>query len=201
MNEACACGHERSEHDPDCSAVITVGFNKVMDFCSCSSFRSPGSPTSPMLFRDALRASLTRERMPDWTALARCREFTTRGRAVWTQAFRDEVAARPEPDDYEWPQGVTTWGMKECAQCPVRRRCLEYAFDRERMMPSDKNPWFWVPSEGQQMRRFGIFGGVPGRIREHFAEASDPVEASDAWFKSFAAKRGWTVTQAKEDVA
>jgi hypothetical protein len=68
--------------------------------------------------------------------------------------FRDEVAAHKD-DSYSWP-AETIRAMQTCAGCPVRTECLAYGFKG-------------TPTTG---RHFGVYGGVPGRIRE--SRATDP---------------------------
>jgi hypothetical protein len=106
-------------------------------------------------FRSRLRKTLDERLMPEWTAEAACRSAELPGGngpnrpgVVWDDAFKDELPLRPDPDDYAWPVGVRDF-MRTCSACPVRSDCLEYAF-----------------TITEDRRQFGVYGGVPGRIRE-----------------------------------
>ena len=88
--------------------------------------------------------------------------------------FLDDVAQRPDPDTYQWPAGTLT-AMKTCAGCPVRRQCLDYCFASELREATE----WWQHELVPQNRRFGVYGGIPGRIREAYSNAED----CEAWFQ------------------
>ena len=47
----------------------------------------------------------------------------------------------------------------------------------------------------------GVFGGCPGRIREHFSRYPDAIRRCAAWFREEALKMGWTVENEEERTA
>ena len=147
-------------------------------------------------WQDAARVSMLDQMLPDWSKRAACAEKAP-NRSPWGPMFDDDLAYQPKgPDAYVWPDGVRQ-AMEVCAGCPVRQRCLNYAFEIEKRESRD----WWTNELVQNDRRFGILGGVPGRIREWFADEPNPEAACDDWFRKFAAKKRWTMDERKEDVA
>lgn len=137
-------------------------------------------------FTDRLREALqSSELFDDWTAEAACRRFSLPGRH-WEAPFKDDVAEKRQPSSYEWSETAVD-AMRVCASCPVRRRCLEYAFEIEK---SEGDQW-WSGELVEEDRRFGIFGMVPGRIREHFAQQTDRIALCEEWVRTFAHQRRW----------
>lgn len=106
--------------------------------------------------RRTSRASINRERFPDWTVDAACRDPALPGR-LYRAAFADDVAQEQEAEDYQWPVKVRD-AIERCSTCPVKAQCLEYSI---RAVPTT--------------RHYGVYGGVPGRIREHFATKPCPT--------------------------
>lgn len=127
-------------------------------------------------FSIGLRTSLLSRLLPDWTARAACASKTLPGQP-WDSAFADEVTGSLDVETHRWPERVRQV-MATCAGCPVRSECLAYAFEREQHLSQD-----WMSGEMyNDSFRSGIFGGVPGPAREHFAASVDPIAASEAWF-------------------
>jgi hypothetical protein len=130
--------------------------------------------------------------LPDWSKRAACAEQAP-NRAPLAIMFDDDLAYQPKgPGAYTWPAGVLQ-AMKMCAGCPVRTQCLDYAFEIEKRESRD----WWTNELVQNDRRFGILGGVPGRIREWFADTPNPEAACDDWFRRFAAKKRWMMDERK----
>lgn len=102
---------------------------------------------SDIRFRDRMRSALEDRLFPSWTRDAACRGQELPGR-LYRDAFTDEVGQQQEIEDYAWPERTVN-ALRTCSGCPVKRQCLEYAFEL--------NP---------KPRQFGVFAGVPGRIRE-----------------------------------
>lgn len=175
---ACVCTHSQRDHDPDCMAVIGVDA-----FCGCSGFRVPRGHMDAAM-RAQVRKALDDDWMPDWTRDARCRSAKLKGGIgpntpgqPHPDAFMDDVA---DTEDLRLPESSVLDFMRDaCLPCPVRRQCLSYAYN-----------------EVDRKRASGVFGGVPGRIRDR-----DPIEAANAWFLREAAKRGWTEPSSLLDAA
>ena len=115
--------------------------------------------------------------LPSWAPKAACAEKAP-NRAPWAPMFADEVAHRPNMD-YTWGTHVLH-AMNTCAACPVRTECLEYAIDSERRM--EQVYWASELEMTTDGSRYGVYGGVPGRIRERYRDHPDPFEECDRWF-------------------
>jgi hypothetical protein len=144
-------------------------------------------------FRPRLRAGL--DLFEDWSADAACRRYSSPG-APWSWMFADEVAERPEGTEYEFPDKVLQ-AMQVCAGCPVRQECAEWAYEFEKGVDQ---AW-WSGELVEQDRRFGIFGGLPGRMRERFAAREDRIAAGEEWFTALSRKRNWVHTDRKKETA
>lgn len=144
-------------------------------------------------FRPGLRASL--DLFAEWTADAACRNYSSPG-APWSWMFADEVAERPEGTEYEWPDKVLQ-AMAVCAGCPVRRECLQEAYETEQQQSVE----WWSGEPVESDRRFGVRGGLPGRQRERFAPLEDRLERSEAWFDALSRTRHWTKSEPKKETA
>lgn len=119
------------------------------------------------------RAAKLAQMLPTWASRAACAELAP-NQAPFGPFFDDEVAQRPDPDTYKWPANVTK-ALRLCAGCPVRRECLDYVFESEKREATE----WWKGELVPQNRRFGVFGGIPGRIREFYREP----QGCEAWFK------------------
>lgn len=148
---------------------------------------------------------------------------------VWSPMFKDDLADRRDGStrtkqvpvlvkgeiewheqsedlsEYKHPADVLR-AMEVCAKCPVRDLCLAEAFKAEihevdqgeaGIAPGHDTPVRHVEDD----RRFGIYGGIPGRMRERFAPYPDRLERAAAWFQSFTAKRGWALRASERGVA
>lgn len=108
-------------------------------------------------FTPSQRKALLAQYADRWQARARCidmKGYDEEGEErfpgqLWAPMFMDDIGAKPDPDDYSWPQPVLR-AMRACAECPVRRECLEATF----------------AETGQYRRQFGVRAGIPGRVRE-----------------------------------
>lgn len=136
-------------------------------------------------FAAAARAAKTLldELLPPFAGLGACAGKAP-NRAALEEMFCDDIAYQRDPTKYLWPAGVMT-AMSMCATCPVRVQCLAWAFAVEKRESQD----WWTGELEQTDRRYGVLGGVPGRIREHYADDQDPVSACDTWFQDQANTR------------
>lgn len=125
--------------------------------------------------RVRIRIERLQQMLPAWAKRAACAELEPNHAPLGTM-FTDDVAYRRD-GDYSWPDGVRH-AMAVCATCPVRMECLRYAYESERR---EHIEW-WGGELIDERRRYGVYGGVPGRIRERFADEADPIAACDAWF-------------------
>lgn len=131
--------------------------------------------------------------LPEWTADAACRSDSIGGSGpqiagtTWSWMFLDDVASRPDGREY-WPDKVMQ-AMRVCAGCPVRRECLEYAYESEKGV----NDTWWSGEPVERDTRSGVFGGVPGRIREQHGPHPDRIQRSTEWFESLALRREWPI--------
>ena len=228
---SCACGHDQTEHEPDCQAVVESASHQP-DFCACSGFRAESYHESSERFRSGHRQALD-TRFPAWTALAACRPASVGGAALlhrdgarpgmpWDKGFNDEVAMKPSVDQYRWPRDVND-AIETCAACPVRRQCLERAFDVEgttvtmgyanflikhKPRCEDMKCDGCVPLKDRIQRRemtlelmhVGVWGGVPGRVRERYANDPDRIERCTDWFEDYASEQGFRLLDQKENL-
>ena len=120
--------------------------------------------------------------LPYWGPQAPC---AGRDTDMW---FTDDVAVGNDFPD------TALMAMRICSTCPLRVDCLTWAFDREQL---DRSSMADADRE-EADRRFGIFGGIPGRIRERYANEQDRIAKCFAWFDSIAAARGWNRAEEEE---
>lgn len=146
-------------------------------------------------FGKRLRSGLTDQFMPAWTVDAACRPYSAPG-THWEWMFTDEVAEKPAGVEYDFPD-KTQQAMRVCAGCPVRTECLEDAYETEQQQSTE----WWSGEPVESDRRFGIRGGLPGRMRERFAELPDRLDRSHEWFGSYARKRGWLKSVPRRETA
>lgn len=157
----------------------------------------------------ARRRQAFMERMPDWTAQAACRDKTTIEGEPWEAAFSDADLTQKPSGEYRWPAS-TLEVMVVCATCPVQRPCLEYGFSIEEpillgvMLADDetyertgkpyKDEWLTpMPT--------GVYGGIPGPMRERFRRLPDRLERAGAWFAALCQERRWVRKSSEEVVA
>ena len=147
-------------------------------------------------WRTRARHAMLDQLLPDWAPLGACSEQAP-NRAPFAPMFDDDLAYQPKgPDAYSWPAGVLQ-AMKLCAGCPVRQQCLNYAFEVEKRESRD----WWTNELVQNDRRFGILGGIPGRVREWFADEPNPEAACDEWFTKYAARKRWDLLDTPESMS
>lgn len=129
-------------------------------------------------YRARLVQNLYGAHQPSWMERAACSESTTKGAESY---FDDEVK-----DGAEHFPDTTYPAMETCRDCPVRRPCLEQAYEYEWHLQAIKGTapvrYEWV----EDGARFGIWGGVPGRIRERFAADPDRLDRCEEWFEQTA---------------
>lgn len=126
------------------------------------------------------------QQLPDWGPEAACA-----GKDV-DDFFVDDVA-----QDAPFPSTVYS-AMKVCSTCPFQRQCLQWAYQRELM---DRGELSKTPDSERQPwgRRFGIFGGCPGRVRERMAKEDDPIGACMNWFRNVAREKQWSAGTEREE--
>lgn len=200
----CVCQHAQAEHQPDCQ--VPIGSIQGADtFCACSSYRAPKAGPLEAELLLAARRALDDEWMPAWTARARCRSANLRRgddaigpqtpgnlwrwSGVGPSPYSDDQFADKNQDGDEGDSEIEASGVPKktaeefmrdaCAPCPVRRECLHYAYE-----------------EVDRGRRYGVYGGVPGRKREHLTEVK-----ANAWFVALALREGWLKTDREEETA
>jgi hypothetical protein len=142
-------------------------------------------------YRASVRRAFDDALFPEWTAQAECarlKVMSGTGGEVHDDFFTDDVKQRPRGDYDEWPSRTVS-AMRICSTCPVRSECLEYALEGEQRM--EKAFWLSEPELVTDDRRFGVYGGVPGRVRERFARLPNAAARCDEWFRAFAAKQRW----------
>ena len=132
--------------------------------------------TEPMIAARIHQAFLA-SKLPDWAPRGACAELAPNS-APWGPMFCDDVAYRPSAD-YDWGAHVTH-AMNICASCPVRAECLAYAIASEHR--EEQAYWAAELEDLSDGRRYGVYGGVPGRIRERFRASPDPFRACNDWF-------------------
>jgi hypothetical protein len=144
--------------------------------------------------------------MRDWTVDARCRDKVTIEGEAWEAAFADADLTYKPVGEYSWPKS-TLEVMVTCAGCPVRRECLEYGFELEHTVllgtrsTNDEEYEATGKSYIEETLKpmpAGVYGGVPGPMRERFGSDPDRLELADAWFISFTTERGWATEPAEE---
>lgn len=130
------------------------------------------------VFRSRLRMTILAAMLPDWAPRAACAENAPNN-APWEPMFMDEVSHRSD-GDYAWPAKVRH-AIRVCRTCPVRPECLVYAIESEKR--EEMAYWAAELEDITPAHRYGVYGGVPGRIRERYRDHPDPVAACDEWFR------------------
>lgn len=143
-----------------------------------------------------------------WTAQASCKGLDT------DRFFSDDVST-PAEGEPALPE-TATLAIRICYHCPVRRRCLDEAFELTQPMGfgnlrvytkhekrcQDRTCEGCVP-EDKRLREIpegftlkpmhaGIFGGIPAYLRERLADLPDRLELAEVWLQQLALKRHWT---------
>jgi hypothetical protein len=101
--------------------------------------------------------------------------------------FLDEVGNRTK---LEFPETALR-RMRICHTCPVRRECLAQAYEQERHLEAIPGTAPVRMRWTEDTDRYGIRGGVPGRIRERYAHHPNRLEAIERWHQAVARKRRW----------
>lgn len=215
----CACGHSQDDHQPDCQ--LPISGRGGITFCECSSYRvEPVTARMSPVFEYRLRHTAHEKFLPRWMHRAACAGMNGGPETTWDAAFHDEVGMEQDPADYSWPEDVKTV-MQLCARCPVRKECLEYAFEttKEQVLGDatfyvsheiecrDPKCAGCVPKDKRLRRQpfsvepmhMGVFGGCPGRIREHFARFTDAVRRCEEWFRGEARRMRWELAEDNEE--
>lgn len=129
------------------------------------------------------------ENSEDWKGLANCAgEDTPRTWDYSESFFRDDVSSA---DVLTFPEPLLR-RMATCRDCPVRRECLEAAYTQEVHWEGENTLRPFVEEDGT---RYGIWGGIPGPIRERFASNPDRFEACEEWFQSVGEQRQWGLSE------
>jgi hypothetical protein len=145
------------------------------------------------------------DRMPAWTAGAACRDKGTVEGEAWEAAFTDDLTFKAT-GEYRWPASLLDV-MAVCAGCPVRRPCLEYGFAVEEPVTlgvrlTDDEEYELLGKSYIELiltpQPVGVYGGVPGPMRERFRDEPDRVDRAEAWFAAFTEERRWARAPAEE---
>lgn len=197
----CVCQHPQTGHgDEGCEAIVAPG-----TFCSCSGFRADARwPEIPLQmdpgFRARMRQSLGDEWLPDWTAHARCKSAELHDGGLGPNRPGQPFIELTDKDDLK-DGGIATRLPERsllfqigrlCAPCPVRRQCLHYAYE---VVDGLKHHVEGDDEDDSAGRAYGIFGGVPGRLREHFRHDE---EGANDWFQDLARSKGWSLSESIE---
>jgi hypothetical protein len=192
----CVCQHPQSEHGQEgCEAVVAPGA-----FCSCSGYRTiqDGRLRMDPAFRARVREGLGDKWLPDWTAYARCKSAELHDGGLGPNRPGQPFVELTDKDDLKdagegtrLPERSLLFQIERlCARCPVRRECLHYAYQADLFnhnQPGD---------EDVAVRAFGVYGGVPGRLREHFRHDE---EGANAWFEALRETEGWAQPTGREE--
>ena len=158
-------------------------------------------------FAQRRREVFDQDHMPDWTVDAACRAKVTVAGMPWEAAFTDDLTYKPK-GEYAWP-ALTLEVMKTCATCPVQRQCRELGFEIEHevflgtRIASDEEFERWGKpyiEEYLTPMPVGVYGGIPGPMRERFKTMVDGLTEAAAWFLALSIKEGW-IKPANEEVA
>lgn len=87
--------------------------------------------------------------------------------------------------------------METCYDCPVRRQCLEYAYDHETHIDDEDK---LKPKIVEDDTRFGVWGGIPGRFRARFAHEPDRLDVCEEWFQTVAHRLRWGYAAVVDDL-
>lgn len=154
------------------------------------------------------REAFQADHFPDWTRDAACRDKVTVAGNPWEAAFTDADKTYMPRGEYQWSEDLLDV-MQVCATCPVQRTCLAYGFsgeepvllgvrllgDEEAEMVGKSYLEEWLTPQA-----VGVYGGVPGPMRERFRMLPDRVARAQAWFHTLRSERGW-VKATNEEVA
>lgn len=100
---------------------------------------------------------MSRNLFPDWMQNAAC-----------AKGELDEAYFSEETSDGAYSDDLLH-AKATCLNCPVRRPCLEYAYDLERTYDDEGNDHIGT-------FRQGVFGGSTGEQRQSFAEVPDRTD-------------------------
>jgi hypothetical protein len=172
-----------------CEAVIAAG-----EFCGCSSYRV-AHVKMDSAFLSASRAALQDAWFPSWTAQARCKSAELHDGGEGPNRPGQPFVELTDKDDLKAgglntrlpERSILAQMAMLCAPCPVRRECLHYAYTVVDGMRHDE-----PGDEDIKPRAYGIFGGVPGRLREHFRHDE---EGADRWFEALRRRKGWAESE------
>jgi hypothetical protein len=171
----------------DCQAVISAG-----EFCGCSGYRV-AHVKMDSAFLSASRAALQDVWFPSWTAKALCKSAELHDGGKGPQRPGQPFVELTDKDDLKdgglatrLPERSLLFQIgRMCAPCPVRRECLHYAYE---VVDSLSHHVDGDEDDDSAGRAYGIFGGVPGRLREHFRHDE---EGANAWFEALRETKGW----------
>lgn len=146
-------------------------------------------------YRRRIVATLYTTHGPAWMQRAACAgEDEPREWAYTDRFFTDEVTDAPK---LVFPETVYR-AMKTCHECPVRRECLQDAYETERHMVAIPKTYPERYREVEDEDRYGIRGGVPGQIRQRYARHPSRLDACERWFAAVARKRRWGIAEVME---
>lgn len=101
--------------------------------------------------------------------------------------FTDDLVTTPARLEGRGLPSTTLEAMETCWSCPVRRFCLQYAFEIEQR---ERRTWF--SADHTELRyRAGIYGAVPGFMREALADDPDRIAVLNEWVATVAIREEW----------
>lgn len=145
-----------------------------------------GLPVIDARFQVRVVQEFLRGLLPPWASLGACAGQPT------DDYFKDDVTDLGVAT--EFPETVYD-AMRVCAGCSLRRECVTWAYETEQV-PYD--PW---SEHTANPARYGVFGGVPGPIRERFAADPDRVDRALEWYAKLASsnERRWVTPRREQE--
>jgi hypothetical protein len=146
--------------------------------------------------RRQIAATLYGQELPTWTQRAACAsEPDDPHDAEYHDSFFDDEVINATT--LEFPE-TTLRRMRVCHTCPVRSECLAYAYAQERHVEAIPGTMPVRHRWTEDVIRYGIYGGVPGRVRERYAHHPNRLKACERWFTAQAKKRRWGLSEVIE---
>jgi hypothetical protein len=145
-------------------------------------------------FRALIISTLYGAHAPEWMGRAACAGEGEQRSWDYTDQFYDDDVAGDTP----FPEPLLRLIGNTCAKCPVRRECLEDAYAQERHLED-------IPGTAPVRQRWvedgtrsGVWGGIPGPIRERFAHSPTRLDDCEAWLQELGQERKWGLNELVE---